>query len=175
MSSNTNEVTEQLLGCVKWFNNKSGYGFITVTGGTSTGKDIFVHHSAINVQTPQYKYLVQGEYVEFHLEKTTSGNHEYQATNVIGINGGQLMCETRNSIKLSMSNYKRDTKPEHEEEVESEVTPKQQRLPKVRGGGPREDTTIDVPVQKSSPKKKNSILATKKLLRKNSSISKEII
>jgi len=170
MSSNTVEVTisltEQLVGRVKWFNNKSGYGFITVNHGTHSGKDIFVHHSAINVQTQQYKYLVQGEYVEFHLEKTTSGKHEYQATNVIGIKGGQLMCETRNSVKISMSNYKRESQPEAE--PEPEVIPRQKRVPKVRGGGPREDSERDTVVQKSSSKKNNSILATKKLVKTNS-------
>jgi CspA family cold shock protein len=62
--------SEHLLGRVKWFNNKAGYGFITVTDGPKSGTDIFVHHSAINVENQQYKYLVQGEYVEFHLVKT---------------------------------------------------------------------------------------------------------
>ena len=55
------------IGCVKWFNNKAGYGFITVTDGSKAGSDIFVHHSSIQIDTEQYKYLVQGEYVEFSL------------------------------------------------------------------------------------------------------------
>ena len=32
----------QFLGCVKWFNNKRGYGFITYKDGDSE-IDIFVH------------------------------------------------------------------------------------------------------------------------------------
>lgn len=175
MTSNTNEVTEQLLGRVKWFNNKSGFGFITVTDGDNSGKDIFVHHSAINVQTQQYKYLVQGEYVEFHLEKTTSDKHEYQATNVVGIKGGQLMCETRNSVKISMSNYKRESQVEPEAEPEPETIPRQKRVPKVRGGGPREDSERDTVVQKTSSKKKNTILTTKQLVKKNNSVREETI
>jgi len=39
--------------------------------------------------------LNQGEYVELTLIKSTTEKHEYQATNVSGIKGGSLMCETR--------------------------------------------------------------------------------
>jgi cold shock CspA family protein len=53
-------------GRVKWFNNKAGYGFITVNDcETNEERDMFVHHSEIKVDQTQYKYLVQGEYVEF--------------------------------------------------------------------------------------------------------------
>ena len=58
MSSNKDVVThsasEQLTGRVKWFNNKAGYGFITVTDGSRSGSDIFVHHSSIQVENQQY-------------------------------------------------------------------------------------------------------------------------
>jgi len=61
--------TVRLVGQVKWFNNKAGYGFITVSDGEQAGKDIFIHYSTIRVTNSQYKYLVQGEYVEFTLTK----------------------------------------------------------------------------------------------------------
>ena len=64
------------MGRVKWFNNKAGYGFITVTDGHKAGSDIFVHHSSIKVDAQQYKYLVQGEYVEFGLSSVSNGDHE---------------------------------------------------------------------------------------------------
>jgi cold shock CspA family protein len=51
---------DRFMGRVKWFNNKAGYGFITVTSGPKTDSDIFVHHKAINVSVEQYRYLVQG-------------------------------------------------------------------------------------------------------------------
>ena len=90
----------RLLGQVKWFNNKAGYGFITVSDGENAGKDIFAHFSTINVADFQYKYLVQGEYVEFELTKSTNGSHEFQATKISGIKGGKLMCETRQSNRI---------------------------------------------------------------------------
>jgi CspA family cold shock protein len=96
MSSETTSSQERILGKVKWFNNKTGYGFITVNDNQYTDKDIFVHYSDINVSDSQYKYLVQGEYVEFLLEKMDSDKHEFKATGVTGINGGTIMCETRN-------------------------------------------------------------------------------
>jgi cold shock CspA family protein len=95
---------KSLLGCVKWFNNKVGYGFITLSDGSSE-QDIFVHHSALNTSDEQYKYLVQGEYVCFELVKSTDpdSKHDFFAGNVSGVNGGKLMCETRNQIKVNTS------------------------------------------------------------------------
>jgi cold shock CspA family protein len=95
MSSTDDVQSERLLGQVKWFNNKAGYGFITVNDGEHSGKDIFIHYSTIRTTNSQYKYLVQGEYVEFNLVKSTAENHEYQAIDISGIKGGPLMCETR--------------------------------------------------------------------------------
>ena len=95
MSSTDDVQSERLLGQVKWFNNKAGYGFITVNDGEHSGKDIFIHYSTIRTTNSQYKYLVQGEYVEFNLVKSTTDNHEYQAVDISGIKGGHLMCETR--------------------------------------------------------------------------------
>lgn len=99
--------SEHLLGRVKWFNNKAGYGFITVTDcGAHSGSDVFVHHSAINVDSQQYKYLVQGEYVEFDLIRVDSDKHEWQASSVSGVRGGKLMCETRRDLRLARNEYK---------------------------------------------------------------------
>ena len=95
--TSTSAVDRQ-LGRVKWFNNKAGYGFITATrDGTET--DIFVHHSDVMVVNEQYKYLVQGEYVEFVIIFTEEGPHKFKASEVSGINGGKLMCETRNEFR----------------------------------------------------------------------------
>ena len=103
MSSNN---AEKFIGRVKWFNNKAGYGFVTVTDGSKSGSDVFIHHSAIKVDAEQYKYLVQGEYVEFTLSTIEGGKHEFQAAEVCGIKGGKLMCETRNELKTARTTYK---------------------------------------------------------------------
>ena len=118
---------ERLIGRVKWFNNKAGYGFVTVTDGAQAGSDIFVHHSAIGVSTQQYKYLVQGEYVEFSITQTQSGTHPFQASNICGINGGKLMCETRNETKIARNNYKTSGDSTTHEPVKM---PRQQKAPK---------------------------------------------
>lgn len=94
MSTDIAQSTNRVVGKVKWFNNKAGYGFITMKED-DVEKDIFVHYSNINVSNSQYKYLVQGEYVEFSVSKTDGGPHEFKATEITGINGGSIMCETR--------------------------------------------------------------------------------
>jgi len=95
MSSSDSVSTEKKIGNVKWFNNKAGFGFITMGENTDSPKDVFAHYSNINVKNSQYKYLVQGEYVEFDLSPTTEGEHEFQATNITGIQGGATLCERR--------------------------------------------------------------------------------
>ena len=147
-SSTTSDV---LTGRVKWFNNKAGYGFITVMDGANVGTDVFVHHSGINVENQQYRYLVQGEYVDFVLLKTESGSHEFQASNVIGVNGGKLMCETRREYKLARSAYK-TSKPSSEN---VDTTTPRHTVPKSRGQGPRESDAGDwshVPQRKPTEK-----------------------
>jgi|LakMenEpi03Aug12_release.lakeMendotaPanAssembly.Ray.scaffolds.fasta_scaffold567358_2 CspA family cold shock protein len=129
---------DRLTGRVKWFNNKAGYGFITVTDGSRSGSDIFVHHSSIGVASQQYKYLVQGEYVDFELSATPGGSHEFQATNVVGIKGGKLMCETRHEFKMARSSYK--TTQDVQDDEPQTPRPVQKSAPKAlapRDSAPR--------------------------------------
>lgn len=62
-----------MRGKVKWFNDKKGYGFIT----GEDGKDVFVHHSAI--QSEGFRSLGEGQEVEFEVTKGAKG---LQATQV---------------------------------------------------------------------------------------------
>lgn len=60
-------------GTVKWFNSQKGYGFVT----DSEGKDIFVHHTGINMNG--FRALEEGQKVTF---ETIDGEKGIQATNV---------------------------------------------------------------------------------------------
>jgi len=103
-SSSGTSAPVRLTGRVKWFNNKTGFGFISVVGGNDQYKDaseVFVHHSAVTVSQEQYRYLVEGEYVEFSVVTTESGDHKFQAGDVRGVKGGKLFCETRHEHRAS--------------------------------------------------------------------------
>uniref|UniRef100_A0A6C0D5J8 CSD domain-containing protein n=1 Tax=viral metagenome TaxID=1070528 RepID=A0A6C0D5J8_9ZZZZ len=85
----------RLTGIVKWFNNKAGYGFVTALEGEQKGKDIFVHYSSIGGDNQQYRFLTQGEYIDFSLVKSDTEKYEYLAKKVTGVKGGPILCETR--------------------------------------------------------------------------------
>lgn len=57
-----------ITGTVKWFDDAKGFGFITPEDG---GKDVFVHHSAIN--GGGFKSLAEGQKVEFETQTTPKG------------------------------------------------------------------------------------------------------
>ena len=61
-------------GTVKWFNAEKGFGFITPDDG---GEDLFVHHSAIQMQG--YRELSEGQHVQFEV---TQGQKGLQASEV---------------------------------------------------------------------------------------------
>jgi cold shock CspA family protein len=143
-TSTVSPSSERCIGRVKWFNNKAGYGFVTVTDGLKSGSDVFVHHSSIKVDSEQYKYLVQGEYVEFNLSNTKTADHEFQAGDVCGIKGGKLMCETRRDLRVARSQYKsskEDSEPvaTTPRAVRVPRTQESDRSPRARGAGPREE------------------------------------
>ncbi len=64
----------QYTGTVNWFNNATGFGFLSREGG----EDVFVHFSAI--QAEGYKSLKEGDCVEFDTETGSTG--KLQAANV---------------------------------------------------------------------------------------------
>ena len=64
-------------GKVKWFNDQKGYGFIQRDDG---GKDVFVHHSAINASG--FRTLSEGQIVQFDVIEDAKGP---KAQNVTGV------------------------------------------------------------------------------------------
>jgi len=62
-------------GKVKWFNDQKGYGFIAAADG---GKDVFVHHSAI--QGGGFKTLQPDQEVEYEVIEDAKGP---KASNVV--------------------------------------------------------------------------------------------
>ncbi|CAN5429671.1 cold-shock protein [soil metagenome] len=64
-------------GTVKWFNDAKGFGFISPD---DKGADLFVHHSAINVEG--FRTLKEGQRVSFEAVEGPKGK---QANNVTPI------------------------------------------------------------------------------------------
>lgn len=65
-----------MIGRIKWFDNKMGYGFIEYTDQ----EDIFVHYSSI--LQDGYKKLEEGQLVSFRIIETSKG---LQALNIMVI------------------------------------------------------------------------------------------
>jgi cold shock protein len=70
------EMSERVIGTVKWFNASKGYGFIE----RQDGPDVFVHFTAI--ESDGYRSLQEGQRVEFSIEKGPKG---LQAAKVIPV------------------------------------------------------------------------------------------
>ena len=153
-SSQDFDESTRYFGRVKWFNNKAGYGFCTVVGDEGderVGEDIFAHHTGVKVGSEQYKYLVQGEYVQFNLRSSDSTTHPYQAADLTGPWGGMLMCETRNEQRQQRA--ERDGEEgEDSQDGHSSRPPRDNRngrngryprgrTVRLQGAGPREGET----------------------------------
>ena len=101
------DVQQTHTGRCKWFNNRLGYGFVTVDNrseDSNVPEDIFVHQTNVHPNSSTYRTLRQGEYVSFALSED---NNTVQAVNVTGLNGGPLLCDSQNTRPSNRNNESR--------------------------------------------------------------------
>ena len=110
----------RVIGNVKWYDSKKGYGFVTLVTPDSenTGNDVFVHYSNIIVSDGNYKRLFPGEYIEFEIGSGNDGRSV--CLNVSGLYGGILLCENENHRFKIFPRRDQITEPAEEEGVEED-------------------------------------------------------
>jgi len=102
-----------LVGSVKFFDTKKGWGFITVLsqGLDQSNTEVFVHFSNLNVSENGYKRLFPGEYVSFSIGKNKQGQDT--CIDVTGVMGGPLLADhPEHRYKI----YPKDSRPSLREE-----------------------------------------------------------
>ena len=114
-----------LVGTVKFFDTKKGWGFITVLTQElpQSNSEVFVHFSNLNVKEGGYNRLFPGEYVSFEIGKNTRGQDT--CIDVGGIMGGPLLTDhPEHSFKIYPKVVHRaKVEAEHDAEHDAEDEP----------------------------------------------------
>ncbi|XP_017071449.1 Y-box-binding protein 1 [Drosophila eugracilis] len=126
-------IATKVTGTVKWFNVKSGYGFIN---RNDTKEDVFVHQSAIARNNPKkaVRSVGDGEVVEFDVVIGEKGNEAANVTGPSGepVRGSQFAADKRRNFRPWMKKNRRKDGEVEGEEVES---PAQQQQPPPSADG----------------------------------------
>ncbi len=123
-NSNSNQSYGSEVGNVVWFDQKKGFGFVTIItpGSEFTGREIFVHYTSIKSHN-NFKKLLPGENVSLNIVKNTSENNngkEYISQNVTGLYGSRLLVD--NEQYLMKVIRKRGNENSSETPAEESVT-----------------------------------------------------
>ncbi|ALC44178.1 yps [Drosophila busckii] len=118
-------IATKVTGTVKWFNVKSGYGFIN---RNDTKEDVFVHQSAIARNNPKkaVRSVGDGELVEFDVVIGEKGNEAANVTGPSGepVRGSQFAADKRRNFRPWMKKNRRKMPGEGDNEGD-ELAPAQ--------------------------------------------------
>ncbi|KAH8322892.1 hypothetical protein KR059_010069 [Drosophila kikkawai] len=133
-------IATKVTGTVKWFNVKSGYGFIN---RNDTKEDVFVHQSAIARNNPKkaVRSVGDGEVVEFDVVIGEKGNEAANVTGPSGepVRGSQFAADKRRNFRPWMKKNRRKEPGQGDEgdELASPVQQQQQQQPPSVDGQPQ--------------------------------------
>nr|AAC06034.1 Y box protein [Drosophila silvestris] len=127
-------IATKVTGTVKWFNVKSGYGFIN---RNDTKEDVFVHQSAIARNNPKkaVRSVGDGELVEFDVVIGEKGNEAANVTGPSGepVRGSQFAADKRRNFRPWMKKNRRKQEGDDVDEMAPQHQQQQQQQQQLDG------------------------------------------